>query len=168
MMRTSVLAKDLMSRPVRQLTEATPVRDAAAFLLRHEISGAPVLDAHGRWVGVFTQNDLARCIQRRFSGPRPSRSLESREPVVDPFVQGPEEFGRTPVREFMTRGLFTVFPDATFDEVVQTMNTFKIHRVFVLDEKEGSLLGVITTMDVLRAIAPRKAARREQRKTRQA
>ena len=44
-MKESILARDLMSRPVRRLTASTPVRDAAAFLLRHGISGAPVSNA---------------------------------------------------------------------------------------------------------------------------
>ena len=53
-MRKIVLARDLMKGPVRQLTTRTLVRDAAAFLLRHGISGAPVIDDHGRWIGVLT------------------------------------------------------------------------------------------------------------------
>jgi tRNA nucleotidyltransferase (CCA-adding enzyme) len=151
-----VLARELMSRPVRQLTAATPVRDAAAFLLRHGISGAPVLDEHGQWIGVFTQNDLARSVENRLAPPTPGRTLESREPVADFLALPPEELGRTPVKRFMTLGLFTVFPEATMEEVVRTMTTFKIHRVFVIDEKEGALQGVITTMDVLRWLEARQ------------
>jgi CBS domain-containing protein len=139
-----------MSRPVYQLTSWTPLGDAAAFLLRHEISGAPVLDEHGKWIGVFTQNDLARAVQSRLIQPEVPRTLETREPVVDVFALPPEELRRTPVRSFMTVGLFTVFPDATVEEVVGTMTKFHIHRVFVIDEEKGALLGVITTMDVLR------------------
>ena len=74
-----MLARDLMTRPVRQLQAQTPVRDAAAFLLRHGISGAPVLDEHGRWIGVFTQNDLARSVEKRLLPDRPERTLETRE-----------------------------------------------------------------------------------------
>jgi tRNA nucleotidyltransferase (CCA-adding enzyme) len=164
-MNKLVLARELMSRPVRQLTAQTPVRDAAAFLLRHGISGAPVLDEHGRWIGVFTLNDLARAVQNRIVPPRLRRSLESREPVVDFLALPPEELGRTPVKEFMTRGLFTVFPEATIEEVIRTMTSFKIHRVFVIDEKEGTLQGAITTMDVLRWLEGRKSRRRNNRKT---
>jgi tRNA nucleotidyltransferase (CCA-adding enzyme) len=158
-MSKNVLARELMSRPVRQLTAQTPVRDAAAFLLRHGISGAPVLDEHGRWIGVFTQNDLARSVQVRIVPPRLRRTLESREPVVDLLALPAEELGRTPVKEFMTRGLFTVFPEATIEEVIRTMTSFKIHRVFVIDEKEGTIEGVITTMDVLRWLEGRKSRR---------
>ncbi len=151
-MPKTILARDLMSRPVRQLTAATPVRDAASFLLRHGISGAPVMDEHGQWIGVFTQNDLARSVEHRLMPPTPGRTLESREPVTDLLELSSEDLGRIPVKKFMTLGLFTVFPEATLEEVVRTMTTFKIHRVFVIDEKEGRLQGVITTMDVLRRL----------------
>jgi len=151
-MKESVLARDLMSRPVRRLTSSTPVRDAAAFLLRHRISGAPVVDAHGRWVGVFTQKDLARHVQKALAVPREERTLESREPVLDAAGMPTEEFGKTPVRELMTRGLFTVFPDATLEEVVRTMVAYHVHRIFVIEPERGELEGVITTMDVLRAL----------------
>jgi CBS domain-containing protein len=140
----TTLASDLMSRPVRRLTSSTPVRDAAAFLLRHGISGAAVVDAHGRWVGVFTQTDLARHVQEALLVAREARTLESREPV--------EEFGETPVRDLMTQGMFTVFPDATLDEVVRAMVTNKVHRIFVIDPDRGELEGVITSMDVLRIL----------------
>ncbi len=166
-MRGIVLARDLMSRPVRQLTDDTPVRDAAAFLVRCGISGAPVIDEHGRWIGVFSQNDLARFMQERMGAPHSERTLENREKVTDPLARPTDEFGRTPVREFMTVGLFSVFPDATIEEVVRTMTSFRVHRVFVIDEQKGTLEGVITTMDVLgwldRQASSSRPARKPQR-----
>src|SRR5436190_17260337 len=130
-MRKAVLARDLMSGPVCQVTTDTPVRDAAAFLLRHGISGAPVIDEHGQWVGVFTQNDLARYVQDRIGAGPKARSLESREAVDAPFDGLPDRFGNTPVRELLSVGLFTVFPDATLEEVIHALTAFKVHRVFV-------------------------------------
>jgi len=150
----SVMARDLMSRPVKRLTASTSLRDAAAFFARHGISGAPVVDARGRWLGVFTQRDLARHVQERMVVARGERTLESREPALLDTGEPPPDFGRTPVRALMTRGLFTVFPDATLGEVVRALVSFDVHRVFVIDEKTNDLLGVITTMDVLRALTP--------------
>lgn len=163
-MRKTVHARDLMRRPVRQLTAWTPVREAAAFLLRQGISGAPVLDQHGRWIGVFTENDLARYVQNRLAPGHPERTLESREVVAEQSALSLARIGETPVQEFMTSGLYTVFPEATLDEVVHTMTAFKIHRVFVIGEKEGELLGVITTMDILRWMEGRHLLRRKQKK----
>jgi CBS domain-containing protein len=161
----TLLARDVMSRPVKRLTASTPLVDAAAFFLRHGISGAPVVDARGRWLGVFTQRDLARHVQEGMPGARPPRTLESREPVLGPEGAPTEEFGRTPIRALMTRGLFTVFPDATLAEVIRTMVSNKVHRVFVIDEKSGELEGVITTLDVLRGLdaGARRPRRRPQR-----
>src|SRR6185295_2003832 len=147
-----ILAKDLMSGPVKRLTVSTPVRDAAAFLHRHGISGAPVVDRRGRWVGVFTQSDLARHVQSGLLEPKEDRTLESREPVGEPDGAPPKEFARTPVRDLMTRGLFTVSPDDTVEQVMRTLLSLHVHRVFVLDPATGNLDGVITTLDVLRVL----------------
>ncbi|MBI3856555.1 MAG: CBS domain-containing protein [Planctomycetes bacterium] len=156
-MSKRILARDLMSRPVRQLTTGTPLRDAAAFLLRHGISGAPVVDEHGKWVGVFTQSDLARYLESRILPPSPERTLESREEVAGFAALSPDKIGEAPVRRFMTPGLFTVFPEATLEEVVRTLTSFKVHRVFVIDEQTAELLGVITSMDLLRFMDGRRA-----------
>jgi CBS domain-containing protein len=50
----------------------------------------------------------------------------------------------------MTLGLYTVFPDSPLQDVVHALTSFKVHRVFVIEERGNSLLGVITTMDLLR------------------
>jgi CBS-domain-containing membrane protein len=153
----TLLARDVMSRPVKRLTSATPVRDAAAFLHRHGISGAPVVDLHGRWIGVFTQRDLARHVQDRMIRRRRERTLESREPVLDAAGEPTDEFGRTPVKELMAEGMFTVFPESTLEEVMRSMVKFKIHRVFVIREDSGELEGVITTLDVMEALSRQPA-----------
>jgi CBS domain-containing protein len=164
-MPKTVLARDLMKHPVFRLTAKTPLREAAAFLLRHGISGAPVLDEHGQWVGVFTQNDIARYLQNRIASRRPDRTLESREVVAELSALTSAKIGETPVREFMTAGLYTVFPEATLEEVVHTLTAFKIHRVFVIEERKGELLGVITTMDVLQWMDGQRSADPKPRKT---
>src|SRR5262245_62458831 len=123
-MSKTILASDLMRHPVRQLTAWTTVREAAAFLVRQGISGAPVVDEHGQWVGVFSQNDLARYLQGRIVPPRAERTLESREGLAGPAALLPDRIGDAPVREFMTPGMYTVFPDATLEEVVHTMTAF--------------------------------------------
>ena len=155
-MNDDPLAKDLMTRPVRQLQARTPVREAAAFLLRHRISGAPVLGERGQWQGVFTLSDLARSVQAGILSPSRNRSLEDRRAVPDPFSMPPEELGKTPVREFMTAGLVSVFPEATLEEIIHTLLSFRVHRVFVIEGRKGSIQGVITTLDILRHLEGRR------------
>lgn len=147
-----ILAKDLMSRPVRRLTTAASARDAAEFLLRWGISGAPVEDEHGRWVGVFSLSDLARHVQDQLvkqptDDPKRERTLETREEVPPRVaVRGFED---RRVGDLMTGGLYSVFPEATLEEIVRTLSVQKVHRLFVITDK-GTIEGVITTMDVLK------------------
>jgi CBS domain-containing protein len=148
--KAGVPARKLMSRPVRRLTSHTPVRDAAEFLTRHGISGAPVEDEHGRWLGVFSMADLARAVAARFEAPLAERTLEAREPAPAGAPPVSDSLASVPVVDLMTPGLVTVFPDSTLDEVLRSMLSFEVHRVFVIDAESGSLEGVISTVDVMR------------------
>jgi CBS domain-containing protein len=44
--------------------------------------------------------------------------------------------------------------------IAHTMTSFKIHRVFVIAERDGSLQGVITSTDILRQMDLRRGARK--------
>ena len=55
-----VTAADLMSRNVFVLDESLPLREAARQLISKGISGAPVVDAGGRCVGVLSAGDYLR------------------------------------------------------------------------------------------------------------
>ncbi len=149
-MKEPVLARDLMIHPVRRVSSRATVRDAADALLRHGISGAPVEDDHGRWLGVFSLSDIARAVAARFQEVPPERTLELRSPAAPvsmPVLRGLDSLQ---VRELMTPGLVSVFPGATLGEVVHTMRSSDVHRVFVLEEEKGTMEGVITTMDIVR------------------
>jgi CBS domain-containing protein len=145
----NALARDLMSRPVRSLSSRTPVREAAGFLTHHGISGAPVEDDRGRWLGVFSMTDIARAVASRLSPPPAERSLEAREPVPPDSASSLETLATLQVGDVMTPGMVTVFPDSSVGEVLRSLLKFKVHRVFVIQAESGSLVGVITSMDVL-------------------
>jgi CBS domain-containing protein len=53
-------ADDVMSRDLVRLPRHMPLRDAARLLLHDQITGAPVVDADGRCVGVLSLTDIAR------------------------------------------------------------------------------------------------------------
>lgn len=158
-MLEKTLAREVMHGPVKNLSAGMPVNEAARFLLDWGISGAPVVDEKGRWAGVFSLSDIARHVQDRLVGsagtdPKAARSLERREPAPRSYPL--EGFEDARVVDLMTFGIYTVFPDAKLEEVVRTLVTQKVHRVFVIDGSE--LKGVITTMDVMRWL---EAAKRE-------
>jgi CBS domain-containing protein len=102
---------------------------------------------------VFSLSDLARHVQDQLvklpsDDPKRERTLETREKEVPTRVGGPG-FEDTQVGDLMTGGLYSVFPEATLEEVVRTLTVQKVHRLFVITDK-GTIEGVITTMDVLK------------------
>lgn len=133
-MKRRPTAQDVMSRPVRRLTTGVGVRAGAEFLLRMNISGALVVDGHGRPVGVFSLRDLAAHLQKKLV--QPGRLNEA------------DAFERTTVGEVMTPAVLTVAPEASLGMVARLMALWKVHRVFV--EERGEIRGVVTTMDLLK------------------
>ena len=51
-------AQDIMTREVITVREDATVRELATLFLARNISGAPVVDATGRVIGVVTESDL--------------------------------------------------------------------------------------------------------------
>ena len=94
------VAEDFMRRNLVTLTAETSVCDGVAKLLRDNISGAPVVDSDGSYLGVFSE----KCCMNALTEP------------VDAAVGLPIHMPR--VREFMTTELVTLRPDVdVFDAI---------------------------------------------------
>jgi predicted transcriptional regulator len=57
------------------------------------------------------------------------------------------------VQEMMTPAVFSVSEDTPVSRVVSDMVALRVHRLFVVAE-DGTLVGIITTMDVLKHLLP--------------
>jgi CBS domain-containing protein len=154
-----ITAADLMSPDVLTVPEEMPVRDLAAFLMDHEITGAPVVDAGGRLVGVVSVVDIADLAAgeeedddeaatggslqgffgRGFDAVSPGELAE-----LGPF-EGAE--GEMRVGEIMNPDVYSVPEDATVSQVASTLLNNHVHRLLVIEE--GRVLGIITTSDLL-------------------
>ena len=153
-MNNETQAWQLMSRPVRRLSMNARVGDAAEFLRRWGISGAPVLDVHGRPVGVFSLKDLAahlgnRMLDLPMVDPSAERVRQTGESIPEGEEFHIERIDDARVSDLMTPTILCVDPDAPLLEAVRIMQMNAIHRVFVR-RGDGPLEGVITTMDILR------------------
>ena len=143
-------AADLMSPNVVSVRDAATLKEAIACFIDKGISAAPVIDNAGRPVGVLSQTDIL---------------VHDREKSkYTPVVSGPgayEEFNlegfqiedtdRTEVSEVMTPAVFTVGATAPATRAIEEMWTMNVHRLFVVDDS-GILVGVISTLDVLRRL----------------
>jgi CBS domain-containing protein len=139
---------------VSALAPDTSLAAASRLFVERHITGAPVVDASGRIVGVVSQTDLV-------AGPRATSELEGRNAyyvvlhgrtVLEGAVAEPNEGVRGVVEDVMTRHVIMVEPDAPLRDAVRTMVAERVHRVLVVHDRR--LVGVITSMDVLRMLAP--------------
>jgi CBS domain-containing protein len=148
-------AADLMTANPLSIRHDATVCDAAAFLIRHEISAAPVVDDAGRAVGVISHTDVVRHgSEAALKEPHDAeyyRALDRRcPPAMREAVFGKKaETVRT--RDVMTPVVVEVSMQDTALSVIAKLLALKIHRLFVVDPS-GTLVGVISTLDVLRCL----------------
>jgi CBS-domain-containing membrane protein len=150
----ALTAADLMISPVVTIPEGTSLRDAARLLSRSNITGAPVVDAAGRCLGVLSSSDFV------------TRAREEGEEVsfIAPWgeVISVEDSPDSEIRHYMTVQPVTVLPTTPIGELAQKMVDAHIHRVLVAGEHNRAC-GIVTSIDVVAAVA--RAAQQASRKT---
>jgi len=156
MILEATTAKDLMWPDPVSIEETATIREGVAFLVDKGFSAAPVIDHAGRPVGVLSRADIL--VHDREQVPHASKpeyyhgaDLATEKELAEGFQI--EEVDLTPIREIMTPVVYSVLPDAPVAEVIKQMVGLKVHRLFVVDP-DGVLVGVISTMDVLRHLRP--------------
>lgn len=163
----TVRARDLMRTDLVRLDAEASLASAVETLQDARISGAPVVDATERLVGVFTLRDAAR-VEVEAGGRYGAREVESPglpdwdeddadegeriERVVglrDDY--GPGTAAQACVGDWMNPSVISVAPDADLRELCRVMADERIHRVFVVEGRK--LVGVISALDVVAHIA---------------
>lgn len=127
-MLAKIVVEDYMTKKLITLAKDTNVIDAIKKLLDHKITSAPVVDAKGQLIGVFSEKDGMKVF------------LES---VYDQGMSGK-------VGEFMTTEIIKV--DAMLS-IVNLAEKFQINSVRSFPVfQDGKLVGVISRTDVLKAL----------------
>lgn len=140
--------RDIMSSDVVAFSPETSLLDAIETLAERHISGAPVLSGN-HIVGVISGTDILE-----FVASNPDLTADFGEPEGDRGVLSSHVVG-----EAMSAGpVATLVPDATVLAAAELMRAAEIHRVFVADH--GVIVGVVTSLDVTRALADRKVVSR--------
>lgn len=149
-------ARDVMSTPVISVTEDASVADVARLLLRHGISGVPVLGADGRLLGIVSEGDLVRRVE---SGTErePSWWLRLFGDTEERVRDYAKTHGRR-VTDVMTREVTTVREDASLAEIAALLERHRIKRVPVVRGNE--VVGIVSRANLLQglAAAPAQAA----------
>lgn len=126
-----LVARDLMSAPVKTISEDTTVAEAHRLLLRYGHTGMPVIDGNQVVVGIVSRRDIEKAMRH--------------------------ELGHAPVRGYMSRNVISANPEMSIEDVTRLIIQNDIGRVPVLEK--GQLVGIITRTDVLRRIHGESAPR---------
>jgi CBS domain-containing protein len=136
--------RDVMTREVISVPADASVLQAGELMVRHDISGLPVLAADGRLVGIVTERDFLR--PGRPCGDLRPRALQ----VIAGQSAPPERYPARKVAEVMTPSPITVGEETPLEEVVRVMDSQSIKRLPVL--RDGRLVGIVARGDLLRAL----------------
>lgn len=148
-------AKDIMSEKVVSIGINESVFDAAEMLLGANVSAAPVVTAKGTVVGIVSEADLIRRNEIDTTAKKSwlVRLMDSETSAARDFVAA----NARRVADVMTKEVVTAGEDTPLRELVELMERHQIKRLPIL--REGSLVGVVSRSDLLRALLSREPDR---------
>ena len=150
----AAVVRDFMDPDPATVRPETPVEEVVATLRHNELPGLPVVDGDGRVVGIVTEADLVL----------PDDDGDLHIPHYINLFGGTiflEPLGRFEKRlrkafasnaaDMMTSDPDTVSPDTTVQEAARIIHESGHNRLPVVED--GRLVGVVTRLDVLGALA---------------
>src|SRR5512132_1924334 len=125
--------KDLMTTDVKHCGLDTNLAAAAKIMWEGDCGAVPVTDERGRVVGVSTNRDICIAAATR-----------------------PRTEGEIPVKDVMSKALYTCAPGDDVRAALETMKTRKIRRLPVVEQ--GRLVGIVSIHDIAVQARSRSAA----------
>lgn len=117
--------KDIMTREIISISPNASIREATDKLLKHRVSGFPVVDDGGRLVGILTEFALL--------------AIAYDNHVSDDLVA-----------EHMTTDVLTISANDTVNKVADAFILHRVRRLPVMEN--GRLVGLVARRDILRAL----------------
>jgi CBS domain-containing protein len=114
---------------VYSIFEETTVMEAAKYLREKQVRSVGVMNSAGKLAGVVSQSDISDKV-----------AAETRCPSW------------MKVSEIMSRELFTVNPEMTFDESLRAMEQHGVYHLLILDAQDN-YRGMLSVSDLLRVLA---------------
>jgi len=142
-------AADVMTRRIISVSPEATILEAIKLMLKHHISGLPVIGRKGKLVGIVTESDFLH---------RPEIGTERKRSSWLDALFGPAAAAHDYVRshglqvqDVMTRDPVTVAENALLDEAVRIMEAHSVKRLPVM--RRGKLVGIVSRADLMLAVA---------------
>jgi len=117
-----ILARDIMSYPVKVVSEKVSISRVSEMLKKYGHSGIPIVDKNNNLVGIITRKDVDKAIGHGLS--------------------------HAPVKGFKSHGIVKASPDTTIGEIQNLMIENGIGRIPIVEKNK--IVGIITRKDILR------------------
>ena len=104
----------------------TSIREASKIFCENNINGAPVIDDNKKLVGMITLHDIAKAL---------CNNIENDS-----------------IDKIMSKDVITITPNKKVYDALDIMEKNDIGRLVVVDEKNNTVIGIITRTDVLKLI----------------
>lgn len=146
-MTSRMRAGDVMTSPVITAPPEASVKDIAALMLTHRVSGIPIVTAGGNLVGIVTEADL---LYKETDRARPQPRVRKDLPPLGRAAAVRRKAEGVTAADVMSAPVITVEEETPLREVAALMVRRGINRVPVL--RQGRLVGIVSRADVLRAL----------------
>jgi CBS domain-containing protein len=153
-LRMQACVSEVMTRRVICVRTTLPVRAVLMVLVEHGISGAPVVDAAGRPVGMVSITDLLREEYDQIEDEEDELLPHFAREAVDRNRAGGRPGGpaHLTAEDIMTPSVFSVREEARVADAAVEMARRGVHRVPVVS-RDGAVVGMVSALDVMRWMA---------------
>jgi CBS domain-containing protein len=134
----SLTALQIMTKPVETVRTVDSIQDVAYLFTEKNIGAAIVIDGDKNPIGVITKTDVVRFENEN------ARTVQKKTDVVADDQS---------VLSWMTPVIFTVPPEVPVSEIAKRMIKYGVHHIFVRNPKQKSIVGVVSTFDILQQVA---------------
>ena len=140
-----MLVGDRMTKRPITVTDDTSIDKALALMREVQVRRFPVLDKHGKLVGIVSEKDLL------YASPSPATSLS--------IYEIPYLLSKIKMHNLMTKDVITVTEDTPLEEAARIMADNKIGGLPVM--RDDKLVGIITETDMFKVFLELFGAREE-------
>jgi CBS domain-containing protein len=150
----AAVVRDIMDPDPATVPPDTPVEEVVQMLRDHELPGLPVVDADGRCVGIVTEADLILPDDEGDLHIPHYINLFGGTIFLEPLSRFEERLRKafaSKAEDMMTRDPDVVAPDTDVREAARLIHESGHNRLPVVEN--GRLVGVVTRVDVLGALA---------------
>jgi CBS domain-containing protein len=148
------LVRDIMDRSPVTVSPDASVEEVVNTLREHELPGVAVVDGDGRCVGIVTEADLVLPDDQGDLHIPHYINLFGGTVFLEPlgrFEQRLRKAFASKATDMMTSDPDTVAPDTTVQDAARLIHRSGHNRLPVVED--GRLVGVVTRVDVLGALA---------------